>query len=160
HGVQGHSLWFERTANILAKAGMVIYAPDRRGVALNKTQSDRWPYTTLLSDISALSALIRNEHPSSPLILFGNCWGAKPAILSNTEGAPSIFDGLILTCPAIKVKCDVVLATKLKIAWHYITKSDRLFALPLTPEMFTENPQYLEFIRSDADCTKYGTAAF
>jgi alpha-beta hydrolase superfamily lysophospholipase len=158
HGIEGHGLWFDRAAAQLSQRGINIYAADRAGAGLNKKS-----FVTskiLLSDLDAFLSNIRSQHPDSDIYLLGNCWGGTLSILYAVQNLPSAVTGLILSCPAIKTLCDVDWLTKLSIGWSYLCNSKKEFPFPLTPEMFTENPDYLEFINNDKLRTTHANARF
>jgi acylglycerol lipase len=163
HGIEGHGLWFDRAAVQLSKQDINVYATDRRGSGLNRSSKNgsSVSYKTLLEDLNFFLKTIRNRHPNSDLYLLGNCWGGTLSILYAQQVKNyTPISGLILSCPAIKTVCDVDWPTKLSIAWSYLCNSKKNFALPLTPEMFTENPKYLEFINNDELRTTTANAHF
>jgi acylglycerol lipase len=160
HGIEGHSAWFGPTAEKLAANGFHLYAPDRRGAGMNSEERGHLgSFQVFLQDIRNFLRFVKTEHPGSPLFLLGNCWGAKAAILLCGEGTLPV-DGLILTSPALKTLVDVDFRTKLQIARAYITQSRETFELPLTPEMFTKQPDYVRFIADDALRMTRATASF
>lgn len=160
HGIEGHSLWFANTAAILNKAGITVYAPDRRGAGLNTYQRGHVKDAgQLLSDVEFFLNLVSKKHPQQSLFLIGNCWGAKLATIvssktykwANSAGRISLA-GLVLTCPAIKTRPDLSFFQKLSIAGALISGGKALqgeFPIPLTCSMFTDNPLFLNYIDSD-----------
>lgn len=83
HGVGEHAGRYERIANRLRKEGFTIYANDHR--AHGKTAEIKRLYgyydgenyfEDAVEDMHILTALIRNEHPKKPLILFGHSMGS------------------------------------------------------------------------------------
>ncbi|MBX9878950.1 MAG: lysophospholipase [Candidatus Obscuribacterales bacterium] len=164
HGIEGHSEWLEPTANILNDEGMTIYAPDRRGSGLNK--ENRGHFTSnkqLLSDVQEMLYIASKE--DGPLFLVGNCWGAKPAVVLISQWQqgkvelPNI-SGLILTSPALVTKADLTFPQKIKVAFEWIFGIKSPIAIPLTPEMLTDNKPYLDYIISDPNRLTEATAAF
>jgi alpha-beta hydrolase superfamily lysophospholipase len=163
HGIEGHSQWFDRTATQLSRFGINVYAADRRGTGLNRnTDSQFVNRKVLLSDLGSFLDTVKLQHPNSNLYLLGNCWGGTLSILYAKDVYKSYapLSGLILSCPAIKTKCDVDWLTKFLIGWSYLCNSKKEFLFPLTPQMFTHTPQYLEFIRKDRLCTTAANARF
>ncbi len=170
HGIEGHSQWFENTASVLNSQGITVYAPDRRGSGLNvRARGDLPTYKLLLADLQILLRMIWIEHKGQPLVLIGNCWGARAAAIlagSNkkitTDPLSVPLSGLVLTCPAINTKVDFDWLTKLKIA-YYSSRGDRLagkWPIPLTTPMLTDNPVYLEYIEKDPLRLTEATARF
>lgn len=164
HGIEGHSLWFDRTAQALLAAGITTYAVDRRGAGLSKeTRGHINDHRLLTQDIQEIVCAIGDTEPGRPVFLMANCWGAKPAIVacaSQTGLLNKRVKGLILTSPAITVQVDVDLKTKLRIGLSFLLRDGRTFPIPLLPEHFTDNPPYLDFIRSDKLRLKEATASF
>jgi lysophospholipase len=159
HGVEGHSGWFAPTAERLQDSGFNLYAPDRRGAGMNdEDRGHLREFPVLLDDIRGFLAFLRKEHPTSQLFLLGNCWGAKAAALLAGDGER--LNGLILTSPALKARVDVPFAEKLRIALAYFSGSMKQFDLPIRPEMFTGQAEWLEFIRKDPQRLTRATAAF
>jgi alpha-beta hydrolase superfamily lysophospholipase len=160
HGIEGHSAWFGPTAKKLAGSGFNLYAPDRRGAGMNTMERGHLPsFRIFLQDISDFLQFVNKRHPHSPLFLLGNCWGAKASILIAADDS-SQLQGLVLTSPALKTRVDVNLRTKLKIAAAYVRGSKEAFDLPLTPEMFTREPDYIRFIADDPHRMTRATASF
>ena len=160
HGIEGHSQWFQNTAQVLSQNGVAVYAPDRRGAGLNsKERGHLSNYRALLADIEIILRLVAVENDGQPIILIGNCWGGKPASVlasddyKSTDGEPlPPLAGLILICPAIHTKVDFDWRTKLDIGVS-VLRGDRCsrasLDIPLEPVMFTQDPTYLEFIKND-----------
>ena len=163
HGIEGHSEWFTETASILNNTGMTIYAPDRRGAGANSGERGHLAnYAQLLADLALVIKRAKKNDPESPIFLMGNCWGAKLAILATASFANSelAVSGLVLTSPAIKVKVDVNLWTKIAIGFSLLTRSLKRFSIPLTADMFTDNPIFLDYINSDPLRLTEATASF
>lgn len=171
HGIEGHSQWFEKTAGTLNERGLAIYAVDRRGSGLNprlRGHLDR--DLVFLADIEALLTKIQNDNAGCPVVLVANCWAAKAACIlaaNNYKPCDPAFRnelaGLVLICPAIYTKVDLNFLTKLNIFWHLLQGSDRLlqyWPLPLRPSMYTNDPQYLQFLERDPLRLKEVTASF
>lgn len=165
HGIEGHSFWFEETAEILAAQGITTYALDRRGAGMSREpRGDLRDWRRLVMDIEETVNSIAAA-ADTPLFLMANCWGAKAAIVAVADaaefpGCQRHIKGLILTSPAIAVQVDVDLPTKLQIGLSYLLRDGRLFPIPLLPEHFTDNPTYLDFIRQDELRLKDATASF
>jgi alpha-beta hydrolase superfamily lysophospholipase len=161
HGIEGHSQWFENTALELNKQGIAVYAPDRRGAGLSAQASgDISSYKRLVDDIGEIVQEIVRRHPGSPIFLIGNCWGGKLALTLAGADQGKLIKGLILTSPAVATQVDVTFGTKLKIALSYLFGGRRYFDIPLTPEHFTDNPPYLEYVAGDPLRLKRATARF
>lgn len=154
HGIEGHSLWIGETANFLQSEGISVHAMDRRGSGLSEElRGDTKHYSLLLDDCEFVLSSLRNERPDLPLFLMANCWGAKlAAIICAKQASASgtkLVDGLILSSPAIQVKVDLTFPQKLVVALRFLTGNLSPLDIPLTPEDFTDNPYYLDFIQND-----------
>jgi alpha-beta hydrolase superfamily lysophospholipase len=173
HGIEGHSQWFENTATILNQKGITIYAPDRRGAGLNsRDRGHLSSYKVFIDDINGIMRKICNQHMGHPIILWGNCWGAKAASLfaqdlkaASGEGQPDLFpiSALVLSSPAIFSKVDYDMKTKLEIAANHMMgdrRALRKWPIPLTTSMFTDNPVYLEYLEKDPLRLTEATATF
>lgn len=168
HGIEGHGQWFENTAGILNARGITVYAPDRRGSGLNpRDRGHLSDHKVFLEDVEGMLQRICSDHAGHPIILWGNCWGAKAAVIlaqdqirpakaREKDGPPPVTSypiaGLVLTSPALFSKLDFDLKTKAEIAVNHLAggrRALRKWALPLTPAMFTDNPPYLEYLEKD-----------
>jgi len=152
HGIEGHSRWFDQTAAYLNRLGMSVYVPDRRGAGANAQERGHLGgHKLFLSDMELMVSRARLDHPQAALFLVGNCWGAKGTIVLAAGAAAARYGiaGVALTSPAVAVRVDVSLATKLAIFAGWIIRSRHKFPIPLTAEMFTDNPRYLDFIARD-----------
>ena len=171
HGIEGHSQWFEPTARVLNERGMTVYAPDRRGSGLNPEERGHLVSLQIfVADVELLLRHIRRKHPSQPIFLFANCWSAKAAAVIASrnhsyidQAEPVKLSGMIMTCPAIVTSADFDFITKLKIAFHSFSgnqASRRTWPIPLTTEMLTDNPSYIDFLHNDPLRLKFATASF
>ncbi|MBX3596826.1 MAG: alpha/beta hydrolase [Rhizobiaceae bacterium] len=83
HGLAEHAARYSRFADFLARCGYTTYAHDHRGHG-STTAPDAplgvfaWKdgRSKVLADIAAMHDLIKREHPTQPLILFGHSLGA------------------------------------------------------------------------------------
>lgn len=152
HGIEGHSLWFQDTANFLREQGITTLALDRRGSGMsNEPRGDLKNWKELLDDTSLALSYAQKKAAGVPLFLMANCWGAKIAALlaENNSAESKLIDGLILSSPAIEVKVDLPLSQKLLIAWRLLVCSNAALSIPLEVKDFTDNPPYLSFISED-----------
>ncbi len=171
HGIEGHSQWFEPTAQVLHARGLTIYAQDRRGAGLHThNRGDIAGLKTFITDVEILLRSVERLHKGQPIFLFANCWSAKAASViaqknhSYVDKLPPVeLSGLILTCPAIVTRADFNLFTKLQIAFCTFG-SERLqrktWPVPLTTEMLTDNRLYLDYLNDDPLRLKIATARF
>lgn len=167
HGIEGHSQWFENTASLLNAKGISVFAPDRRGSGLNSSQRGHLPsLKKLVRDIEIMLEQMEREFPASKKILIGSCWGAKASahIARKDYRLPGKvrLSGLVLVCPAIETIVDFDIATKCNIAVNHFTGrgSQRLYDIPLTADMFTDDSLYLDYIERDPLRLTRATADF
>ncbi|TKJ44787.1 hypothetical protein CEE35_06730, partial [Candidatus Aerophobetes bacterium Ae_b3b] len=80
HGVQSHSGWYIGSAERLARAGVAVIAPDRRGSGMNSNNRGDTPnYRVLLEDVRRTVVEARRLFPGRPPHLAGISWGGKLA---------------------------------------------------------------------------------
>jgi acylglycerol lipase len=140
HGIQSHSGRYVETAAELARRGYAVYLTDRRGSGLSAApRGDFAGSQQLVDDVGA----IVDEAGEQPTVLIGGCWGARPAV-AYTAQSPDRIAGLALVAPALKAKVDLMPARKVQV----FTRQGRV-PIPLTPELFTDNQPYLDFVRND-----------
>lgn len=169
HGIEGHSQWFENSANYLNERGFTIYAPDRRGSGLNpRNRGHMANMMEFIGDVNSMLRRLTTEFTGRPIILWGHCWGAKGAVLvaqepeTNPKKKPKReediinkgypISGLLLSCPAIYSKLDFDLKKKLTIAYNHFRGDRRAMKkwdIPLTASMLTDNPVYMNYIEED-----------
>lgn len=160
HGIQSHGAWYTDTAEELSRRGYSVYLPDRRGSGLSPGPRGHFgPHRQLVRDVASFVDLARREEDDAPAFLVGGCWGARPAIAYALE-AQADLAGLALVCPALKAQVDLSPKHKLEVAFGRAFDEQRRIPVPLTPEMFTQNPPWLEYIRGDGLSLHEVTARF
>lgn len=163
HGIEGHSAWFASTARYLASQGVVTRALERRGSGVsNEPRGDMPGPDRLLKDVEELIEDTVKKEKNIPIFLMANCWGAKLAALVCRAGSPTAakLSGLVMSSPAVAVKIDLPLLKKLEIIVRYVSGSLHPIKLPLIPEHFTDNPEFLSYIQSDELRLREATARF
>ena len=144
HGLESHSGWFLNLAEFLNKNSMNVYAFDRRGSGLNKERLKNFRNRYLFSDLKHFIALVRREHPDSPIFLIGLCLGGRVAV-NFFSSYPDAVDGLILVSPSLKEGLKFSILGKLSILFN----PDSMVKIPIEDAMFTANRRYLEYIGKD-----------
>jgi len=149
HGLESHSAWFARSAAHIASLGYPVYGMDRRGSG-HSVAPRGWcgDFQDLLDDIDALADTILPRHGKDRFHLLGHCFGAIPAT-AYACSRPGRLHSLVLGTPAIYTLAGPPFGDKLKILWAGLTGSRMNIPVPLEAEWFTDNPEHLDFIRSD-----------
>jgi acylglycerol lipase len=160
HGIASHGGWFAETAADLDEQGVAVYAPDRRGSGRSggpRGHLDR--YERALDDVDEVVRLVAAEHPGTPLFLAASSWAAKLAIVYAAL-RPAPVRGLLLLGPGLLSRVNLSPGRRVRVvAGHLVAPTARL-PIPLTPELYTTNPPYLDFIRADALRLLDATAQF
>ena len=160
HGIASHTAWFGETATDLMRNGVAVYGPDRRGSGRSggpRGHVDR--FERAIADVEEVVTLAVSEHERLPLFVAASSWAAKLALVYAARG-PARLSGLMLLGPGLFPTVD--LATKRKVQMiigHLIAPRARI-PIPLTPELYTTTPRYLDLIREDPLRLHTATARF
>jgi alpha-beta hydrolase superfamily lysophospholipase len=161
HGIQSHCGWYEGSAEALRRAGFAVLQPDRRGSGRNvdhrgHADSPRQLIDDALCCVAELAR--RTGHRRHHLL--GVSWGGKlvPAVyVTDPAGALS----LTLITPGLFPIIDVSAAEKFNIGWSMVSNPERHFDIPLNdPELFTSDPEWIEYVCNDPLQLHQATAAF
>ncbi|MBD1391171.1 alpha/beta fold hydrolase [Neiella sp. HB171785] len=162
HGIASHSGWFELTANRLAAQGHDVYMLDRRGSGVNRSQRgitaghiDSWH--DWLDDLDDFIRQIRPQY--SHIYLIGLSWGGKLATAYGLAH-PDKISGLALVTPGLVAAVDYNGIDKLSIAFCHLFCQQSTYPVPVTPAMFSDKPQWVEFIEADPLRNPMVTAEF
>jgi alpha-beta hydrolase superfamily lysophospholipase len=149
HGIRSHGGWYVETASDLAHRGYAVYLPDRRGAgASDGPRGALAGRTQLVNDAGYFVSLAHEDTAGRPVFLIAGCWGVRPG-LEFARRHPGRLAGLVLVAPALKANVDLTAREKATVACAYVLGSDRRTRVPLTPELFTDDPGYRAFIRDD-----------
>lgn len=162
HGIQSNSKWFFETKKWFEKEGIVFYAPDRRGSGDSRCDRGHiFEYITWLEDLDDSIAYVQDIYSPDKIILMGNCWGCKLALVYQILNPENSISGLVLLTPGLKTKVDLSLWNKAKLLGSWLTQSYfKYFDLPLKDEMFTNDLKYLQFIKDDHNKLTAVTSSF
>ena len=160
HGIASHGGWFGETATDLMGRGVAGYAPDRRGSGRSGGQRGHLDhYARAVDDVEQVVRFVATEHEAVPVFLAGSSWAAKLAIVYAAV-RPATLAGLMLLGPGLLPRVTLSPARQVAVGvGHLVTPTARI-AIPLTPEMYTTTPRYLEFIRADRLRLLTATAQF
>jgi pimeloyl-ACP methyl ester carboxylesterase len=86
-------------------------------------------------------------------------WGAKLAVAAALEH-PSDWQSLTLITPGLRALVDLPTRDKLSVAMSLFTGRTVRVPAPITPEMFTTTPRFLQYIQGDPWRTRTVTARF
>ena len=149
HGIASHAGWFAETAADLNDHGVEVYGLDRRGSGRSggpRGHLDR--YERALDDVEQLVLLAAAEHPRVPLFLAASSWAAKLGVVYAAQ-RPGPLAGLLLLGPGLLPRVNLSRWRRaLVVAGHLVRPTARL-PIPLTPELYTANPPYRDYIRAD-----------
>jgi len=149
HGIASHAGWFGETAADLDKQGVAVYAPDRRGSGRSggpRGHLDR--YERALDDVDEVVRLVASEHKGTPVFLAASSWAAKLALVYAAR-RPAPLSGLLLLGPGLLARVNLSPVRRVRVIIGHLVSPTARLPIPLTPELYTANPPYLDFIRAD-----------
>ena len=149
HGIASHAGWFGETAADLSNRGVAVYGPDRRGSGRSSgPRGHLTRYERALDDLEQIVQQVSTEHPATPVFLAASSWAAKLAVVYAGQ-RPASLSGLMLLGPGLLPTVNLTPVRRVRvIIGHLATPTARL-PIPLTPELYTANRPYVDFIRED-----------
>lgn len=161
HGIQSHGGWYHGSCQFLAESGFPVYFLDRRGSGMNeKDRGDTPSFRRLLDDIAEWIHALFLRKPDAKVVLFGISWGGK-LVTAFQRRHPGLTRALALICPGFFAKVRPSFLTRMRILGSRLVRPRRLFPIPLNePELFTETPRWLQFLREDKHGLQEATARF
>ncbi|MFM7318622.1 MAG: alpha/beta fold hydrolase [bacterium] len=162
HGIQSHAGWYVHLAETLARQGVAVLMPDRRGSGANAADRGHSASSArLLADLAEIvkSWNLRDETTQKPF-LAGISWGGKLATIAVAR-QPQTFAGLALIAPGLFARVRPALPTQLRIALAALFRPRKLFDIPLADaSLFTAQPHWQQFIDTDPATLHQATARF
>ena len=161
HGIQSHCGWYDESARRLHEAGFAVLQPDRRGAGRNAHRRGHAESPRQLIDdaLRCLDELGRRTREACSHVL-GISWGGKLAAAMHATNSTGIRS-LTLVTPGLFPIVDVSPVDKLRIGWAMVSDPHRYFDIPLNdPELFTANPNRIEWLRGDELQLHQATAGF
>lgn len=146
NGLESHSGWFSEPAQKLAEAGIVIYGLDRRGSGLNtrlKGAGKNW-----VSDVDRIIEIAKKENPGCDINLASLCFGARIASDYAIKN-PNKINSLIYISPGLNVKVQPNILETTSIILDGIGIQTNTQSPIKKDSMFTTNPKYLQFLKTD-----------
>jgi acylglycerol lipase len=161
HGIQSHGGWFEGSACRLARAGLHVLLPDRRGSGMNQARRGHADSATrLVQDVVEAMAWLKGKAGLGSITLVGVSWGAKLALATAFRQAEDV-GRLVLVAPGLFPQVDLRMGQKAAVALAALVNPGKLFPVPLNePELFTDNPVRQAYIRQDPLRLLQATARF
>jgi acylglycerol lipase len=160
HGIASHAGWFGETAADLNSQGVAVYGPDRRGSGRSggpRGHLER--YGRALDDVEEMVRRVASGHEGTPLFLAASSWAAKLAVVYAAR-RPAQLSGLMLLGPGLLARVNLSPGRRARVVvGHFVTPTARL-PIPLTPDLYTTNPPYLDFIRADRLRLREATTQF
>ena len=149
HGIASHAGWFGETAADLSNRGVAVYAPDRRGSGRSTgLRGHLTRYKRALDDVEQVIQQVSGEHPATPVFLAASSWAAKLAVVYAAR-RPALLSGLLLLGPGLLPTVNLTPVRQVRVVIGHLATPTARLPIPLTPELYTANPPYLDFIRSD-----------
>jgi alpha-beta hydrolase superfamily lysophospholipase len=149
HGIASHGGWFAETAADLDAVGVAVYAPDRRGSGRSggpRGHLNR--YERALDDVDEVVRLVSAEDPGTPVFLAASSWAAKLGIVYAAQ-RPAPLAGLLLLGPGLFPRVNLAPWRRVVVVAGHLVRPMARLPIPLTPELYTANPPYRDFIRAD-----------
>ncbi len=161
HGIQSHAGWYEMTAAALNEAGYAVLQPDRRGSGKNsQARGHADSSQQLIADGLYYAQHLAEVSRTDRIHLVGVSWGGKLAAAMHVTD-PKRFASLSLIAPGIYPIISVSSAEKFRIGFSMISEPTRSYDIPLNdPELFTDQPEYIEYLKNDPIQLHQATAGF
>jgi alpha-beta hydrolase superfamily lysophospholipase len=139
HGMNDSRDAWEIPGPDFAAAGIAVYAPDQRGFGATATRG-HWPGTAgLVSDARAMTRLLRQRYPNTPLYLMGESMGAAVLMVLAAHHPPSGVAGYVLIAPAVWGRAEM----------NPFLRGLLWFATHTVPGLRVENRGYVKIVASD-----------
>jgi alpha-beta hydrolase superfamily lysophospholipase len=162
HGIESHAGWFDPAARALQRKGYDVFCLDRRGSGINRenrgfTSGFTESFDLLVADVHVFMQALQEHYED--IVLIGLSWGGKyAATYANTY--PDRPDGLVEITPGTFPLVDLTFGQKLSVLWNNTFGPKHQIPTPIEPEMFTTDPELLEFIKNDPLRLRTATARF
>src|SRR5829696_1761991 len=160
HGIASHGGWFGETARDLSNRGVAVYAPDRRGSGRSSGPRGHLArYERALDDVDQVVRLVSAEHSGTPTFLAASSWAAKLAVVYVAQRRAPLA-GLMLLGPGLVSRVHLPPGQRVRVVVGHLVAPAARLPIPLTPELYTANPHYLDVIRADRLRLLEATAQF
>jgi acylglycerol lipase len=160
HGIASHGGWFAETAEYLAANGVAVVAPDRRGSGLSHGPPGHLSsFEQAMVDVAAAVVRAQRAYPEVPVVLGASSWAAKLAVVY-AASTPGGLAGLALLGPGLFPTVHLPWARRAQVVVGHQLAPRASIPIPLTPELYTTNAGYREFIRTDPLRLRTATTQF
>jgi alpha-beta hydrolase superfamily lysophospholipase len=149
HGIASHSGWFAETAELLAASQVTVVAPDRRGSGLSRGPRGHLPsFEQGVVDLGEAVIRAQRVHPGVPVVVGASSWAAKLALVYAASN-PAPLHGLALLGPGLFPTVRLPWWSRTQVVAGHRLAPRASIPIPLTPEQYTTNPDYVRFIGED-----------
>lgn len=161
HGLKSHAGWFLDAGQALAAKGIKTYAFDRRGSGMSQEpRGDIADYRTWIEDIDVVVEEAQKAYPQTPIHLLGHCFGAKLALAYGLAHPVKIKSLCLIAPPQKALKVDIQLSEKIMVAGYVLMGKNASVKVPISDDMFTDEPKYVQFIKDDPHKLEMMTTRF
>jgi acylglycerol lipase len=101
-----------------------------------------------MDDVEEMVRLVSSEHRRTPIFLAASSWAAKLAVVYAAQ-RPASLSGLLLLGPGLVPKVNLSPTRQLLVVVGHLVAPTARLPIPLTPELYTTNPPYVDFIQGD-----------
>lgn len=161
HGIQSHCGWFESSAARLCRDGFAVLQFDRRGSGRNAAgRGHASSADQLIDDALAAGETLLQKSGHATYHVVGVSWGGKLAVAAHVT-QPEHARSLTLVTPGLYPRDGATKAEKARIGFSMLYNPEQAFDIPLNdPALFTSNPVWAEFFRTDPLTLRQCTAGF
>ena len=92
--------------------------------------------------------LVAADHPGVPVFLAASSWAAKLGVVYAAQ-RPAPLAGLLLLGPGLFPRVNLSPWRRIVVVAGHVVRPMARLPIPLTPELYTANPPYRDFIRAD-----------
>lgn len=161
HGIQSHADWYEESARRLQGAGFATLQVDRRGCGRNdRDRGHAESAEQLIADAHAARDELLRRTGLTAYHVVGVSWGGKLAVAACVDH-PKGVASLTLVTPGLFPREGASREKKAEIGFAMIYERQKPYPIPLDdPAFFTADPNWQNFIASDALTLRECTAGF
>lgn len=152
HGIQSHAGWLFEKGHLLAKCGIKVCLLDRRGCGFSEGMRGDIPdKESILRDHYSALQYVKNSNPKVPLTLFGQSMGGSIlAALVSWSHFKIDFDKIIFCASALGKRHYQIDSKEREEILSY--RTTELVDINLSDTDYTDEPQYLDFMKNDLLC--------